>query len=88
MTIDELCLSQGISAAELEELTHSVFASVEGRRLLTLLMHAVHPMCPTISAAGANDAHAVGVREGRREYSAFLFRLSRAPVGVLNKPVQ
>lgn len=87
MTLDDIIMKQGTSARAVEDLVHSAMASGEGRSLLRLLCQAVPPMCPSISDTGPNDAHAVGMREGRREVVAFLFRFSRASVEVLN-PVQ
>lgn len=79
MSIDELVVGEEPGAQEeFARLCKEALGpgSGAGAKLLAKLMLAVPPMAPSISTEGANDPMTVGVREGRREMSAFLFRWS------------
>ena len=71
-------------ASQLHNLCVAVFRETpEGRLLLNALCTAIPPMAPSMSDTGANDPVACGVREGRRDMVAFLFRFSGCPPSAL-----
>jgi hypothetical protein len=82
MTLDEKLLDvvrvrfPGIDpAAKLKGICQGAFRSGDGYTFLCLLNEAVPPMLPSV-VEGANDSASVGLREGRREVSALIYRLS------------
>lgn len=64
---------------KLRQICRQALSSNAGYQLLCLLNEAVPPMFPSISETQPNDPAAVGLREGRREVSAFLFRYAGMP---------
>lgn len=63
----------------LQQLCRATFSSGSGRELLAILNHAVPPMAPSVREGGDNNPAVVGMRDGRREVSALLFRYSGNP---------
>jgi hypothetical protein len=63
----------------LQQLCRNTFGSGSGRELLSILNHAVPPMAPSVREGADNDPAVVGMRDGRREVSALLFRYSGNP---------
>ena len=77
MSIDEQVLGTDPDThEEFARLCRDVFGSGPGAKLLTVLTNGVPPMAPSISTEGVNDILTVGLREGRRETVAFLYRYS------------
>lgn len=72
--------------ARLQQLCRNTFGSGSGRELLSILNHAVPPMAPSVREGTDNDPAVVGMRDGRREVSAFLFRYSGNPPAAPEQP--
>ena len=75
MSIDELVLGTDETIHEnFAALCRDAFGSGSGAKILAMLTNGVPPMSPSVSTEGTNDPMTVGLREGRRETVAFLFR--------------
>lgn len=82
MTTDEKMIEvirakyPGVNPFEkLRAVCQGAFRSGDGYVFLCLLNEAIPPMMPSVTE-GQNDLAAIGLREGRRELSALLYRLS------------
>jgi hypothetical protein len=78
-TITRLLPNEPNPVMKLQQLCRDTFRSGSGRELLAILNHAIPPMAPSVQEGGDNNPAVVGMRDGRREVSAFLFRYSGNP---------
>lgn len=72
----------------LQQLCRNTFGSGSGRELLAILNYAVPPMAPSVREGDNNDPAVVGMRDGRREVSALLFRYSGNPPAPPEQPTK
>ena len=69
----------------LMQLCRDTFTSGPGYKFLCLLNEAVPPMLPSVREGEDNNLASVGLREGHREVSAMIYRLSgRKPDNTLD----
>lgn len=76
MTFDAriLALAGKDSEKEVRSLAVSVFGTPEGARLLTMLVHAAHPMQPRFASS---DAMQAAILDGECNVTSFLWRMAR-----------
>lgn len=80
MTLDDIFeLHDERKRQHICEIFRDALQTPAGEKMLAVLMKGVSPFAPSVYE-GNNDPHTVGLREGRREFSAFLLRMSgKAP---------